>query len=642
MSSAKAIRHGNNTGINKRRKKKSRKDKQDADEARSKRLAEIISAKTDQSVPEGVKIEYVDQEPPKLGNTEFANYEAVFSQFESNATRSFGAGEDPDEANDDREALFGTAASTGIEHNKHNGRTTDPRLEENTGSDNDIDMDSLVDSESDDENVQGGVKDGLSRKQQKKNRMSVAELKQKAPRPEVVEWTDISAKDPDLLVAIKATRNTVPVPMHWSQKKKYLQYKRGTEKPPFDLPDFIKATGIMDMRDSAKEKEDDAKAKSTARERMRPKMNKLTLDYQRLHDAFFRFQTKPKNLTGHGELYYEGKESVVTYDFTPGVISESLKAALNIPPLAPPPWLLNMQRYGPPSSYPNLVIPGLNAPIPQGAQWGYHPGGWGRPPVDEFGRPLYGDVFDAGSGRTPAIQVAMAAENSGPKKYWGELEILESSDEEDEDSSESESEAGNSDQDMADMEEMQEGASAKEGGFGTEKGLTDAQLRSGLASLPSGLETPSIIQLRKNATGADQEANRQLYTVLPEKETTQLEGIMGSTFTYDMSTALNPSKRQAGGQGSGEKASKKASRKDRAMGKGVDIALDAAELEDLDEEALKARYDEATSEAHRGPGGAVQEDLSDMVAEHAATRAQKRKPAAPASRVQKKTKDFKF
>jgi splicing factor 3B subunit 2 len=59
----------------------------------------------------------------------------------------------------------------------------------------------------------------------------------------------------------------------------------------------------------------------------------------------------------------------------------------------PPPWLINMQRYGPPPSYPSLRIPGLNAPIPPGASFGYHPGGWGKPPVDEFGRPLYGDVF---------------------------------------------------------------------------------------------------------------------------------------------------------------------------------------------------------------------------------------------------------
>jgi len=34
-------------------------------------------------------------------------------------------------------------------------------------------------------------------------------------------------------------------------------------------------------------------------------------------------------------------------------------------------------------SYPELKIPGLSAPIPAGAEFGYHPGGWGKPPVDE-------------------------------------------------------------------------------------------------------------------------------------------------------------------------------------------------------------------------------------------------------------------
>lgn len=43
----------------------------------------------------------------------------------------------------------------------------------------------------------------------------------------------------------------------------------------------------------------------------------------------------------------------------------------------------DVQRYGPPPSYPHLKIPGLNAPIPDGASFGYHPGGWGKPPVDE-------------------------------------------------------------------------------------------------------------------------------------------------------------------------------------------------------------------------------------------------------------------
>ncbi len=42
---------------------------------------------------------------------------------------------------------------------------------------------------------------------------------------------------------LQACRNSVPVPRHWSQKRKYLQGKRGIEKPPFKLPEFIEATG---------------------------------------------------------------------------------------------------------------------------------------------------------------------------------------------------------------------------------------------------------------------------------------------------------------------------------------------------------------------------------------------------------------
>lgn len=77
----------------------------------------------------------------------------------------------------------------------------------------------------------------------------------------------------------------------------------------------------------------------------------------------------------------------------PGQLSDELKAALGMVEGVPPPWLLNVQRYGPPPAYPNLKIPGLNAPIPEGSSFGYHPGGWGKPPVDENGVPLYGDVF---------------------------------------------------------------------------------------------------------------------------------------------------------------------------------------------------------------------------------------------------------
>lgn len=46
----------------------------------------------------------------------------------------------------------------------------------------------------------------------------------------------------------------MPVPRHWSQKRKYLQGKRGLEKPPFVLPDYIEATGIGEMRKAYQDK----------------------------------------------------------------------------------------------------------------------------------------------------------------------------------------------------------------------------------------------------------------------------------------------------------------------------------------------------------------------------------------------------
>ena len=73
-------------------------------------------------------------------------------------------------------------------------------------------------------------------------------------RPDVVEWADVTSRDPQLLVTLKAYRNTVPVPRHWNAKRKYLAGKRGFERPPFELPDFIKRTGIMEMRETMWEK----------------------------------------------------------------------------------------------------------------------------------------------------------------------------------------------------------------------------------------------------------------------------------------------------------------------------------------------------------------------------------------------------
>jgi len=66
----------------------------------------------------------------------------------------------------------------------------------------------------------------------------------------------------------------------------------------------------MEMRQALQEKEDQKTLKAKMRERVRPKMGKIDIDYQKLHDAFFKWQTKPK-MSIHGDLYYE-----VCYDIT--------------------------------------------------------------------------------------------------------------------------------------------------------------------------------------------------------------------------------------------------------------------------------------------------------------------------------------
>lgn len=227
----------------------------------------------------------------------------------------------------------------------------------------------LSDSEDEEQQDNRQKEKGLSKKRKKHGRrMKIAEVKRYCSRPDVVEVWDATAADPKLLVFLKAYRNTVPVPRHWCQKRKFLQGRRGIGKQPFQLPDFIAATGIEKVRQACNEKEDSKKLKQKQSERMQPRMKKMDIDYPALYDAFFKYQTKPK-LTTHGDLYYEGKEFEVKQlmEMKPCTLSYELREALGIPDVASPPYLRNMQRYGAPPSYPNLKIPGFNAPIPQEA-----------------------------------------------------------------------------------------------------------------------------------------------------------------------------------------------------------------------------------------------------------------------------------
>lgn len=74
----------------------------------------------------------------------------------------------------------------------------------------------------------------LSKKKLKQlKRIPVAQLKVLVNRPDLVESWDVTAKDPLLLMWLKSYKNTVVVPKHWSQKRKFLQNKRGRENWKF-------------------------------------------------------------------------------------------------------------------------------------------------------------------------------------------------------------------------------------------------------------------------------------------------------------------------------------------------------------------------------------------------------------------------
>ncbi|OBA21302.1 DUF382-domain-containing protein, partial [Metschnikowia bicuspidata var. bicuspidata NRRL YB-4993] len=206
-----------------------------------------------------------------------------------------------------------------------------------------------------------GRKPMSKRQKRLREKIPISVLKASATRPQAVEWHDADAPDPYMAVYMKTALNHVAVPLHWQQKKDYLSSKRGMERPPFELPKFIENTGIAEMRNH-----DPESLKKLQRDRVQPKMGRLDIDYQKLHDAFFKHQTRPRMLA-YGELYSEGREKADQYNhdvarMRPGKISLLLRLAVGMleSETAVPPWITVMHELGKPPSYLNLLIPGLD------------------------------------------------------------------------------------------------------------------------------------------------------------------------------------------------------------------------------------------------------------------------------------------
>ena len=265
-------------------------------------------------------------------------------------------------------------------------------------------------------------------------------------------------------------------------------------------------------------------------------MGALDVDYRTLHDAFFKHQNRKsiqEKLTLIGDLYYEGKEfETQKKDLkVGGALSTRLRDALGMTAEnSPPPWLINMQRFGPPPSYPTLSIPGLNAALPEGCAYGYHVNGWGKPPIDAFGRPLYGgNPFDA-----PGSNAASSTSNwdldavSGAivtsdgktvgKKPWGGLPIAAIDMEDDDDAS---SDEESSDDDSSSASEMNESEDEAEKETSTDD-----------VNVPE-TAVESVVDLRKQPGDETPAPRQQLYQVI-QQTAADKDKQSGAVFTSDV------------------------------------------------------------------------------------------------------------
>lgn len=307
------------------------------------------------------------------------------------------------------------------------------------------------------------------RQLRRQTKVPISTLKAIARNPQLVELSDIDANDPFILLSIKQNLNVVPVPSHWSSKRDYLSSKRGIEKAPFELPSYILETGIQDMRNS------DLSLRQQQRDRTQPKLGKLDIDFQKLHDAFFKYQTRPK-LLAFGDVYYEGRETTDESDdklgdIKPGRLSRELLVALGLPENGKtvPPWISTMNQLGKPPSYNNLIIPGI-------------------------------DITYANAGYLKEDEEIVIG---GEETHWGEIE-REESEEEDSDDEESE-------------EEIRELEDPDEPIVPYDNELSDEDKPEEKVNIK-----PSLNE------------DKKLYTVIKDKDATVGDGLLSTDKVYDL------------------------------------------------------------------------------------------------------------
>ena len=222
-------------------------------------------------------------------------------------------------------------------------------------------------------------------------------------------------------------------------------------------------------------------------------------------------------------------------------------------------------------------------------------GGWGKPPVDEFNRPLYGDVFGVYIEYQKQLQNAIEASNLATKperNLWGEITLMYN---EDDDMVPIEEE-GAADEESQDEAEVQ---SEPELETGVRQPVHSIEIRQvQQQSEPVEDEEPEDVVLRKDEP-------KSLYTVL--QSSAGKGGLMGSAHTYAVPTG---SKRK----------------------NEVTLAINPDEADNINRSVLEDKYNK---EVAAKQGVREYQDMSDLVDEHKDKAAKKRK-------LDEEKKKFKF
>jgi len=133
-----------------------------------------------------------------------------------------------------------SAVAAVVTDDERKGNQNDEEGDRRSGRGSDDEKQEDGDDDDDDDDEENEDRKPMSkRKLREMIRPDVASLKNRVRRPDLVEAHDITATDPDFLIHLKGIPGTVPVPRHWGRKRKYLQGKRGFEKPPFKVKSSI-------------------------------------------------------------------------------------------------------------------------------------------------------------------------------------------------------------------------------------------------------------------------------------------------------------------------------------------------------------------------------------------------------------------